>query len=147
MSWLLWIVLLWMHVSFWITVLSGYRLRRGLAGSDGNPSLNFLRNLCTVVPIYIPSFILFPQDCFGNSGSFMVPHSNLHSHQWCRRALLSYSLWHLLFVDLLMMAIDWYEVVPPRSLICISLVISNDEHLFTYLPIGHPYVIFGEMPI
>ena len=72
----------------------------------------------------------------GISGSYCSSiFSFLHSHQQCRRFPYSpHPLQHLLFIDFFDVGhSDWCEVIPHLVLTCISLIISDIEHLFMCL--------------
>ena len=113
-----------------------------LSFPDIHPRVELLDHMVTLFLVFLRNF-------------HTVLHSdytNLHSHQQCRKVPFSpHTFQYLLFVDFLMIVLTSHHTVLTSVrryltvvLICISLKISDIEHLF-HVPVGHLSVFLGDI--
>ena len=113
------------HVSFWITVFSGYMPSSGMVKSYGSSIFSFLRHLHTVL----------------HSGC-----TNLHSHQQCVRiSFFPHPCQHILYVVFLRLAFTAYH----NDFAFWELNFSKDLWCWAsfHVPVDHLYVFCGRMSI
>ena len=100
------------HMSFSIFISSGYMPSSGIVGSYGGFIPSFLRNLHTVF----------------HSGGI-----NLHTHKQCKSVPFLHTFPTFIvcrFLVCILTGVRWYLIV---VLICISLIMSDVEHVFMCL--------------